>query len=184
MDISLFYLINKGWQNRFFDFLMPIISNESYFRLPLAVLWCGLMIWGKRKGRMVALLGLFLLLFSDQMSYLLKLLVKRPRPCHALPGVHLLAGCSRSYSFPSNHATNVFAAAAFIAYFYRWLLLPALVVSLTVGFSRIYLGVHYPSDVAGGAMVGLCCAALFIFLQQAIFTWLDRRWRVASSDHA
>ena len=184
MDISLFYLINRGIENRFFDFLMPILSNIGYFRFPLALLWICLVIWGGRKGRLVALLSLILLLFSDSMSYLLKLLIQRPRPCHALPNVHLLAGCSRSFSFPSNHASNVFAMGAYFAYFYRWLVAPASIIFLAVGFSRVYLGVHYPSDVLGGAMVGLFCAVILIWLNKAIQILLDQRRKEKTPDHA
>jgi len=183
MDISLFYFINHGLQNRFFDFLMPIISEESYFRLPLLVAWVCLIIWGGRKGRMVALLSLLLFFFSDEVGYLLKMLIRRPRPCQVLPGVHLLQGCSRSYSFPSNHATNVFAIGTYLSYFYRWLLLPALIVCMGVGISRVYVGVHYPSDVGGGAMVGLLCAALLILLHRAISLSLDRRRKGSNLEH-
>jgi undecaprenyl-diphosphatase len=184
MDISLFYLINRGLQNRFFDFLMPVLSNISYFRIPLGLLWICLLVWGGRKGRIVALLSLVLLLFSDSMGYLLKLWVQRPRPCHVLPQVHLLAGCSRSFSFPSNHASNVFAMGAYFAFFYRRLFAPALIIFLAVGLSRIYLGVHYPSDVAGGAIVGLICAVILIGLERAIQTRLDQRRKEKISDHA
>ena len=134
--------------------------------------------------RIVALLSLVLLLFTDSMSSLLKLLVQRPRPCHVLPHVDLLVGCSRSFSFPSNHASNVFALGAYFSFCYRRLLAPALIIFLAVGLSRIYLGVHYPSDVAGGAIVGLICAAILIGLERAIQTWVDQRRQEKISDHA
>jgi undecaprenyl-diphosphatase len=174
MDICLFHFINQGWQNRFFDFLMPLLSQESYFRLPLAILWICIVVWGGRKERVVALSVLVLLIFSDQLGSLFKFIFRRPRPCHTLLGVHLLQGCSRSYSFPSNHSANVVAVAAYLAYFYRWLLWPGLFVSLVVSLSRIYVGVHYPSDVAGGVVLGLLCATLFVGLYKAICVASDR----------
>ncbi|MDH7499216.1 MAG: phosphatase PAP2 family protein [candidate division NC10 bacterium] len=183
MDNALFYLINRDLQNRLFDFLMPLLSAESHFRLPLLIAWICLLVWGGRKGRVIAVLVLLLLLFSDQVSYLLKLLVRRPRPCRVLPEVHLLAGCSRSYSFPSNHAANVFSIGMYLSYFYRWLLVPALIVCLGVGLSRIYVGVHYPSDVAGGALLGLLCATLWILLHRAILAVGDRRRTMGSCHH-
>jgi undecaprenyl-diphosphatase len=185
MDIWLFYLINRGLQNRFFDSLMPILSQESYFRIPLLLLWLALVIGGGSKGRVVAFLALLLLLFGDSVSYLVKLLVKRPRPCHVLPDVHLLLGCSRSYSFPSNHATNLFAVAAYLTYCWRWLLIPSLLLFVGVGFSRVYVGVHYPSDVAGGALVGLLCAAVAIYLHRQIMAcWERRRQDRSGGSHA
>ena len=184
MDTSLFYWINRGLQNRFFDFLMPVLSDADYFRAPLALLWIYLMIRGGTKGRTVALLCLVLLLFSESVSSLVKLLIQRPRPCHVLPNVHLLAGCSRSFSFPSNHASNVFAMGAYFAYSYRPLLVPALVIFLTVGFSRVYLGVHYPLDVAGGAIVGLFCATVLVTLQKGIEIALAQRRKEKIAHHA
>lgn len=59
------------------------------------------------------------------------------------------------FSFPSNHASNVFALAAYFSYNYRILALPCFVAASLVGYSRIYLGAHYPTDVLAGAVWGL-----------------------------
>lgn len=60
-----------------------------------------------------------------------------------------------SFPFPSHSAANVFALAAVIAIFYRKLTVPVFVAAALVGYSRVYVGVHYPLDVFGGAVLGI-----------------------------
>jgi len=62
--------------------------------------------------------------------------------------------CSNSFAFPSNHASNTFAAATLISLCFRNTALLALALALLVCYSRVYLKVHYPSDVLGGAIYG------------------------------
>ncbi|MCS6950105.1 MAG: phosphatase PAP2 family protein, partial [bacterium] len=81
------------------------------------------------------------------------------RPCEALEGVRAIDGCRASASFPSSHAVNNFAAATLFALFYRrWVAWLAFGLAVLVSYSRIYLGLHYPSDVLGGAAIGVACA--------------------------
>ena len=157
-DVKAFYLINVRLQNGPFDLFMPILTNLHYWRLPLLAVWMALIIWGGRKGRWMAGAGLLALLFSDQLSsHLLKPVLGRVRPCHALSGVHLLVGCPRSYSLPSSHAANCFSMATLFSLEYKRLLLPLLTIALLVSYSRVYVGVHYPLDVLSGALVGGIC---------------------------
>jgi undecaprenyl-diphosphatase len=74
----------------------------------------------------------------------------------AITGINL-KGVVRhgSFSFPSNHASNIFALAAYFSYNYRRLALPCFVAAFLVGYSRIYLGAHYPMDVLAGAAWGM-----------------------------
>jgi len=157
-DVQAFYLINVRLQNGLFNFLMPILTNLHYWRLPLLGVWIALIIWGGKRGRWMAGAGLLALLFSDQLSsYLLKPLFGRVRPCHTLSGVHLLVGCSRSYSLPSSHAANCFSIATLFSLEYKRAVFPLMAVALLVSYSRVYVGVHYPLDVFSGALLGGIC---------------------------
>jgi undecaprenyl-diphosphatase len=93
---------------------------------------------------------------------LLKHLCARVRPCHALAWCAPLAGTAPvDFSFPSGHAAGVFAFAAFVALRWpRWGA-PALAFAALVAASRVVLGVHYPSDVLAGALLGAAVGAAF-----------------------
>jgi undecaprenyl-diphosphatase len=123
---------------------------------------------------------------TDQFSAnLIKNLVQRPRPCNDenfMINVHtLLGGCSGSFSFPSSHATNHFGMAWFIFltmknYFKNWSYLFFLWAA-TIAYGQVYIGIHYPTDVLGGAVlgsiIGIATAAVFnkkIGLPQLVHT--------------
>jgi undecaprenyl-diphosphatase len=154
LDARIFHLVNRSLQNPLFDFLMPILSTKEYLIAPaFAVVLC-LALRGRRRGWLVLAIGVAAVALSDQGANLLKAVFQRVRPCHVLTDVHLLAGCTRSFSLPSNHASNMFAIAS-VGWltFRRWRwTLPVLAAS--VAYSRVYLGVHYPSDVVAGMLWG------------------------------
>ena len=182
IDRAIFYFCNQTLANPISDIAMPILTdlNKEWYGLALfGLLWLLLFSKGGTKGRIIAGLILVLISLSDQISSsVLKPLVARPRPCHepagtpVLANIHLLVPCGSGYSFPSSHAVNNFAVAFFLSYYYRkwtWL---ALLFATLIGFSRIAVGVHYPSDVLGGAIVGLACAFVIIVLWRI----LERRY--------
>ena len=86
--------------------------------------------------------------------YILKEIFARLRPCNALPDLIDIVRCSNSFSFPSNHAGNTFAAATLISLCFRNTTLLAFACALLVGYSRVYLKVHYPFDILAGALFG------------------------------
>ena len=156
MDSSLFFLINNIDQNAFFDFVMPFITTKSYLLFLLIVLYPMMKNW--RKAVPFLVLSLICIAIADMSGNLLKHLFERPRPCSSLEDVRMLIECGNSFSFPSNHAVNAFAAAVMCSYFYRKASPLLYLVAVAVAFSRIYSGVHYPSDVFAGALWGGFCA--------------------------
>ena len=178
IDKAIFVLGNVALANPVFDVFMPILTdlNQAWYgRTLFAILWL-LLIWkGGKKGRIVGLLLIPLIIMSDQLSSnVLKQIFARPRPCHEVNGVmeisdiHLLVPCGSGYSFPSSHAVNNFAAATLFSYYYRnWKWLAFALASL-VAFSRIAVGVHYPSDVLGGSCLGVSFAFFIIFIWRLV----------------
>ena len=165
LDQELFFLINQKLANPVFDVIMPFITTEENFIIPLILLFLGLLVFGGRRGRIVAMLLLFTVLLSDQLSSsVLKPLFGRIRPCNALEGVRLLDRCSHSYSFPSSHATNSFAAATVFSAIYRKYRRYLFAIAALVAYSRPYVGVHYPSDVIFGAVLGILCGYFVLLL--------------------
>lgn len=187
IDIGLFYWINRDGQNVLFDYMMPIVSNFNYFIVPL-ILW-GIFVLRRRPGM---ILGVVLVVaFSDWLSYfVLKPLFGRPRPFDVLSAVHLFKGGwsvtgdvvtgsdVHSLSLPSSHAMNVFCAAFFLSYHMRpwWPLFYA--IALTVAYSRVYLGVHYPFDVFLGAIIGSLLGVLGVWLVRLASERLQRRRQI------
>lgn len=103
---------------------------------------------------------------------LLKNMIARPRPCHVDKSVTLLVPCPTSYSFPSGHTANGFTAAVTIFAYYRKPGAIALFVAAVIAFSRMYLFVHYPTDILGGIILGTLDACFVVW---CINEWNKRR---------
>lgn len=173
LDTFVFHFINRSLQNSVFDVLMPFITDLNKQKIVLVIVGLALIVLflrGGKKGKFAVVALALGILLSDQLnSSFAKFILERPRPCHVLQNVHLLVGCGSGYSFPSSHAVNNFCGAVILAFFFPraslWLYLFASVVS----FSRVYVGVHYPSDVLGGAVIGIWCGMIVI----VAFLWSE-----------
>jgi undecaprenyl-diphosphatase len=174
LDTALFYFLNAGLQNASLDFLMPILTNLDYWRIPLGLMVVSLLIFGKKKGRVTVILLVLGIALSDQLcNNVLKPLIQRVRPCNVLQDIHLLVNCTRAYSFPSSHAMNIFTGCILLSYSYRKMRVLLVVVAILVSYSRVYVGVHYPFDVLAGVALGIFCALIVITL----FKFLSRNFR-------
>jgi undecaprenyl-diphosphatase len=176
IDISLFRFLNGSLSNPIFDFLMPFITDLNKQRLVLvfvALILLWMLLRGKQHVKIAAVLLIVTIVFSDQLSSsVFKYWLERPRPCHSLHNVHLLVSCGSGYSFPSSHAVNNFAGALILAFFFprsKWWFFGFAAI---VAFSRVSVGAHYPSDIIGGAVIGLLCAGFVL----VVFIALEKLW--------
>jgi undecaprenyl-diphosphatase len=146
--------------NAISDFLM---IGTSAIGVPLLVLAVAVQWWrrgDRRHIRHVLVASGFSFLLGLALNQVILLFIHRPRPYDA--GVtHLLIARSSDFSFPSDHATATFAiAAALLLHGWRRQGLAFLIAAFIVAFSRVYIGTHYFSDIASGALTGILAALL------------------------
>lgn len=168
-DAYLFFLLNYKAQNVVLDLLMPILTNLDYWRIPIVLLAMSLLVFGRKRGRIAVLLLILGITLSDQVcNNVLKPLVGRIRPCNVLDNVNLLINCTKSFSFPSSHATNIFTGMIIFSFVYPKLRIGLLIVAALVAYSRVYVGVHYPFDVVVGTALGVACAITIITIYKIL----------------
>jgi 4-amino-4-deoxy-L-arabinose transferase-like glycosyltransferase len=177
LDIALFRFVNLDLTNRFCDWVLPFFSSNSFF-IPVLIVLAVWLTWkGGVRGRLLVFFLLLTFLIGDPLIVrLLKQFFDRPRPAITLSGIHLLVGKTDKGSMPSGHCANWFAAVVVAFVYYRrsiWFMLP---MALIEAFSRIYLGAHYPSDVLVGSLLGMAYATLILWVSDAIWGLIGRRW--------
>lgn len=166
-DIAIMKFINVTIATPVLDKFFVYICDFRLWVWPLAIAVLGILWKGNMKARWMILLAIIAVALIDPTIYrILKPLVGRLRPCHdaALAWVRTVDGCGGRYSFPSSHAANFFGVAVVAGTFYRrarYFLYP---LAALVAIGRVYLGVHYPSDVLGGAIFGTLIGLLVLFL--------------------
>lgn len=182
LDNGLFHFINSSLGNPFFDWLMPIVSGGNgamqFFALAVVLALAAALIFGKARARICAVMAVLSVAIGDGLvTNTIKHAIARPRPCITLPDVVERLGCTTSGSMPSAHAANWFAGTMILFLFYRRkfsLVLPVAFMAALVSFSRVYNGVHYPSDVLAGAIIGAGTAIAVAVLLQMIWQSLGR----------
>lgn len=170
-DRQLFRWINQDLSNSFLDWVMPLMRNPKFW-IPLYLFIIVFCVWRYRKQGLIIIAMLALAVgFADFTSAsIIKPQVYRLRPCRdpfTSATVISRVPCGTGYSFPSTHATDHFAIAAFLSmlFFKRWKwVLPAAVLwAAIICFAQVYVGVHFPVDVSCGALYGALIGCLFAY---------------------
>ena len=172
-DQWLFIQLNSKWTNSLFDFILPYF-RDSVFWAPLYIflLMFILLNYGK-EGAWWCVLFLCTIAIADLVgARVFKAGFERLRPCQD-PEFYanvrlLLKHCSGSFSFTSNHAANHFGIATFVSVtfyerFRSWIYL-SYVWAFFVAYAQVYVGVHYPLDILGGALLGTVAGVLTGYL--------------------
>jgi membrane-associated phospholipid phosphatase len=179
LDVTLFRFINQTLSNPVFDWLMPFLSGNRLFMpaLALAGAW---LVWKRRRRGVLCVLFLILAvaLTDSFVVNTIKKAVERPRPFKVVSDARVPPGIGRtdSFSMPSGHAANWFAATMVAFVFFRRTARFMLPLACAVGYSRVYNGVHYPSDVLVGAIVGAGSAGAVLSGAGMLWQSFGRRW--------
>lgn len=161
LDVQFFLALN-GAHSPFWDVIM-FWASHRWIWIPLYIfLFIVVFIHFRKRTGLVMLVTALLVLGTDQSAnYFKNHLVQRYRPCHNYElkeAIHLNGECGGKFGFVSSHASNTFGIFVFLTLLLRskvrFLWIGLLLWALLVAYSRIYNGVHYPADIAGGALLG------------------------------
>jgi len=163
IDRELFYFINVKLSNPFLDTIMPWCREKSNW-IPLYILLSLWMVYLFRKEVWkIFLTVVILIVATDQVSSsIIKPMFHRLRPCRnpeLSELIHKLVDCGGGFSFVSSHAANHFGLALFVTMLlpknYKWLTPVLFLWASIVVFAQIYVGLHYPSDIIIGGLIGI-----------------------------
>ncbi len=186
VDTSLFEWIN-GLAGHIHAADIFMVLTAKYMPVLLILILGALWFTMQKKYQLGALLAALSAVLALGIGQIIGFIFHRLRPYYVHP-THLLIARTQDTSFPSDHATLAFAIAALIWQIDRKISIVLLVLAALLGFARIYVGTHYPTDVIGGAILGIVVSSVVVNLsrQNVLEAWIDRlflllsRWHLAA----
>lgn len=161
LDEKILYFIQNNLHNNILDKLMPFLTFLGSKGGLVWIAVCVALLFSK-KYRMAAVMGICVIILSNIVSeYVIKLIVQRPRPFILHPH-ELLISKPEGYSFPSSHTAVSFGVSIVLFKSIKKFGFTLITLALLISFSRLYLFVHYPSDVITGVITGILCSLLVL----------------------
>lgn len=176
LDQQILFFINDTLSNGFFDAILPTWREKTTW-IPIYILMVAGLVWKYKKFGIILFLATVSVVGIGDLtsSRLVKKSFQRLRPCNEVgleKTLNARIGCGRSYSFTSSHATNHFALSIFLILLlgnrFKWIRWPLFLWAVSIAFAQVYVGVHYPSDVFAGALLGSILAYLGMITFAAI----------------
>lgn len=168
VDNTILRWINVKFRNKTFDKIMPIITSAGN----LGIIWIviSVLLITKKDYRVLGQTILIALVITTIIGEgVIKNIIKRKRPFYGDDDKELLISRPITYSFPSGHTASSFAVATVFIKTDNAASLEIMLLACLIAFSRIYLGVHYPSDVIGGGIIGTLCGLITVMLFMSKF---------------
>ncbi|MBQ2668479.1 MAG: phosphatase PAP2 family protein [Clostridia bacterium] len=163
-DAVIMEFIQNTLHNTVTDTVFPFLTRLGEAGAVWLILAAVLLCFKKtRTTGVLVLIAMALTFVTGELG--LKNLICRPRPCHTFPEVPLLIPCPDSFSFPSGHSASSFTAAVMLFLRHKKQAWPALILAALIAFSRVFLFVHYPTDILAGALLGtlFACAVYTVY---------------------
>lgn len=166
-DKSVIEFIQNNLHSPIMDKIMVFITTLGDTGLIWIIIGLALVISNKYRKVGFMVLGA-LLLGSILGEGIIKNIVQRDRPFINMDGIDMLINTPITYSFPSGHTTSSFAAAGVLAISFKNKSVYVFVLAGLIAFSRLYLGVHFPTDIIVGIILGLSCSFISVFVGRKI----------------
>ena len=175
-DFSILDFIQQNMRCELLDSVFPVITSGVF----VALFWvtaavCMLFTKKYRRCGIAALVCLLLGLFFGNL--ILKHLVARARPCWLKPIADMLVAVPKDFSFPSGHTLSSFIVAIVFLCHSRAIGIPALVVASLFAFTRLYVYVHFPTDLLGAIILAVPLAIFGNMLTQRVVSWIVEKRR-------
>lgn len=152
-DVFLLHWINDSIRCKVLDIIMPIVTYLG--SVTFTALFCLVTLLSTDKNiKQLGILTSLSILTSSFIAHFIKRFINRIRPYINFPQLNIKKIGVDDYSFPSGHTTAAFSIGISIALCFTSLAIVSGILALSVGLSRVYLGVHYPSDVIAGMFLG------------------------------
>lgn len=162
-DEQVLMVFNETIRCRAFDILMPVITYLG--SLTFCVFFCIILFFIPNVMiHFLAVNTAAALILSGIAAQIIKVSVNRIRPYIRLTELNIKKIGIDKYSFPSGHTTAAFTTAVMISLFFPSITIPCVLLACLVGISRMYLGVHFPSDVLVGMILGVLCSFLIYLI--------------------